>query len=76
MPEILFRTILRVRDIANIEEPQASFPVRSIDVGSAIARVALVLTRPSLNGHIVNVDPTSKGSFPTYFCFANLDYSR
>ena len=65
-----------MRYVGDIENSQTRFPVCPVDVGPAEARVILFLSRPSLDGHVMDVDPASKGGLPTDFGLAHLDYSR
>ena len=64
-----------MRYVGDIENSQTRFPVCPVDVGPAEARVILFLSRPSLDGHVMDVDPAPKGGLPTDFCLAHLDYS-
>jgi hypothetical protein len=69
----LGRGINRVRNVGDISNSKTRFPVGAVNEGSAIAWILGVFTRPSLYGHIVNVNPASSGCFPSDFVFTYLD---
>ena len=60
-------------NVGDVSNSKTCFPVGAVNEGSAIAWVFGVFTWPSLNGHVVNVNPAATGCFPSDFVFTNLD---
>ena len=60
-------------NVGNIANSKPCFPVRAVNEGSAIAWIFGVFAWPSLYGHVVNVNPSSTGCFPSNFVFSDLD---
>ena len=62
-----------MRNITHIEYPKSSLPVSSVNVGPSESGVIGNITWPSLDSHIVDVNPPTKRRFPTYFGLSNLN---
>ena len=60
-------------DISDIEDSESRLPIRSVDESATVSGVIGVLTGPSLDCHIVNVNPATVRGFPRDFSLTHLD---
>ena len=73
MGKVSFGRIGWVRNIRHITNSKAGFPVTSVDKRATKSRIVRVLAWPSLNGHIVNVNPPTHRGLPSHFVFTHFD---
>ena len=59
--------------IGHIANAKTGFPVAAVDEGAPETWVVAVLSGPRLNRHVVNVNPSAHGGFPSNFVLADLD---
>ena len=76
MPKVFGHILARVGHIGDVEDSKPSLPVGTIHIRPPVSWVVGVLSRPGLNRHVVDVDPTPARGLPRDLRLADLDDSR